>query len=109
MVLRCKTFEATTIQDCRDALACKVWGTWNLHMAVEQAHQTLLLPHHPVSISGIAGQANYAVGNSFQDAFASYRHSLGLTAHTVDLGVVEGVSYMSEHQSLADRVQSRLR
>lgn len=64
------------------------------------------------SISGVvgtAGQANYASGNSFQDAFALYRHSLGLAAHTVDLGIIEDVGYMSQHQSLTDRVQSRSR
>ncbi|KAI0601372.1 hypothetical protein F4775DRAFT_582241 [Biscogniauxia sp. FL1348] len=112
MVLRDKTFEAMTVQDYHDALACKVSGTWNLHIAAEQAHQKLSFFTMLSSISGFvgtAGQANYAAGNSFQDAFASYRHSLGLAAHTVDLGIIEDVGYMSEHQSLTDRVQSRSR
>ncbi|KAI0538967.1 hypothetical protein GGR58DRAFT_525418 [Xylaria digitata] len=112
MILRDKTFEAMTLQDYQDTLACKVLGTWNLHIAAEKMHHKLSFFTMLSSISGVvgtAGQANYAAGNSFQDAFASYRHSLGLAAHTVDLGIVEDVGYMSEHQSLTDRVQSRSR
>ncbi|RYP85007.1 hypothetical protein DL769_001050 [Monosporascus sp. CRB-8-3] len=110
MVLRDKTFESMTIQEYYDALACKFSGTWNLHTAAEQANQKLDFFTMLSSVSGIvgtAGQANYAAGNSFQDAFASYRDRLGLNSHTVDLGIVEDVGYMSEHQSLTDRVQSR--
>ncbi|KAI5927101.1 KR domain-containing protein [Camillea tinctor] len=91
-VTRDKTFEAMTVQDYHEALASKVSGTWNLHTAAEQAHHRLSFFTMLSSISGIvgtAGQANYAAENSFQDAFASYRHSLGLAAHTVDLGIIE--------------------
>lgn len=62
------------------------------------------------SISGVvgtAGQANYAAGNTFQDAFALYRHSLGLAAHSVNLGIIEDVGYLSHNETLSDRVQSR--
>ncbi|KJZ72361.1 hypothetical protein HIM_08287 [Hirsutella minnesotensis 3608] len=114
MLLRDKTFELMTAQEFHDALASKLAGTWNLHTAA--AEQTL---GHKLdfftmlsSISGVvgtAGQANYAAGSSFQDAFARYRHSLGLAAHTVDLGIVEDVGYMSEHQALTGRVLSRSR
>lgn len=38
---------------------------------------------------------------------ARYRRSLGLAAHTVDLGIVDDVGYMSEHEALTTRVQSR--
>jgi acyl carrier protein len=101
-----------TVQEFHDALASKFTGTWNLHTAA--AEQTL---GHKLdfftmlsSISGVigtAGQANYAAGNSFQDALARYRHSLGLAAHTVDLGVVEDVGYLSEQEALADRLRNR--
>ncbi|KAK7743153.1 hypothetical protein SLS53_004238 [Cytospora paraplurivora] len=111
MVLRDKTFESMTPQEYHEALACKVTGTWNLHNAAEE-HIRHKLDFFTMlsSVSGVvgtAGQANYAAGNSFQDAFAQYRHSLGLAAHTVDLGIIEDVGYMSEHQGLTDRVQSR--
>lgn len=98
------------VQEYHEALTCKVTGTWNLHHAAVQAQHSLDFFTMLSSISGIvgtAGQANYCAGNSFQDAFAQYRHSLGLPAHTVDLGIIEDVGYMSEHQDLTDRVRSR--
>ncbi|KAK4156109.1 hypothetical protein C8A00DRAFT_41378 [Chaetomidium leptoderma] len=113
MLLRDKTFEAMTLQEFQDALASKFAGTRNLHAAAaEQVAGARKLDFFTMlsSISGVvgtAGQANYAAGNSFQDAFARYRHSLGLAAHTVDLGIVDDVGYMSEHQALTDRVRSR--
>lgn len=103
-----------TLQEFNEALSCKLAGTWNLHTAAAEHEQptnrrldffTMLS-----SISGVvgtAGQANYAGGNSFQDAMARYRHSLGLAAHTIDLGIVDDVGYMSEHEALTNRVQSR--
>lgn len=102
-----------TQQEYHEALASKLAGTWNLHTAAAELSSTsqkLDFFTMLSSISGVvgtAGQANYAAGNSFQDAFARYRHSLGLAAHTVDLGIVQDVGYMSEHQALTDRVRSR--
>ena len=108
-----KTYEAMSLQEFRDALASKFSGTWNLHKAATEhslGRKKLDFFTMLSSISGVvgtAGQANYAAGNSFQDAFAQYRHSLGLAAHTINLGIVDDVGYMSEHQALTDRVRSR--
>ena len=112
MVLRDKTLESMALDEYRQALACKVAGTRNLHNAAAEKKTGNKLEFFTLlsSISGIvgtAGQTNYAAGNSFQDAFALYRHSLGLAANAIDLGIVEDVGYMSEHQSLTDRVKSR--
>lgn len=100
-----------SLEDFREALACKVAGTWNIHHAAAETQGNKLDFFTMLSsISGIVGtasQANYAAGNSFQDAFALHRHSLGLAAHSINLGIVEDVGYMSEHQSLTDRVSSR--
>ena len=54
-------------------------------------------------------QADYAAANAFLDAFAHYRHSLGLRANTVNLGVIEDVGYIAKQQSaiLAARMDSR--
>ncbi|KAK5631716.1 hypothetical protein RRF57_007430 [Xylaria bambusicola] len=93
MVLRDKTLESMSVKDYQEA-----------------TRQPLSFFTMLSSISGVvgtAGQANYAAGNTFQDAFATYRHSLGLPAHTIDLGIIEDVGYMSEHQSVAGRVQTR--
>lgn len=99
-----------TQEEFQEALACKVGGTWNIHHAAERTGSKLDFFTMLSSISGVvgtSGQANYASGNTFQDAFALYRQSLGLAAHTINLGLVEDVGYLSSNQGLADRVQSR--
>ncbi|KAF7594333.1 hypothetical protein BBP40_009568 [Aspergillus hancockii] len=53
------------------------------------------------SLSGILGnraQANYAAGNTFQDAFARHLVKNGQRAATIDLGYVNTVGYSAENQ-----------
>ncbi|XXG99230.1 hypothetical protein Hte_005567 [Hypoxylon texense] len=100
-----------TPQEYHEALSCKHVGTWNLHHATaERQGANLDFFTMLSSISGIvgtAGQANYSAGNAFQDAFALYRHSLSLVAHSVNLGIIEDVGYLSQNEVLSDRMQSR--
>ncbi|KAJ6190988.1 polyketide synthase [Penicillium mononematosum] len=110
MVLRDKMFTWMTPDEFRTPIAPKVVGTWNLHnLAIENNLEldffTLLS-----SVSGVAGQkaqTNYCAGNVFQDSFAVYRHSLGLPACSVNLGVVEDVGYFTEHDDLSRRLESQ--
>ncbi|KAK3307388.1 uncharacterized protein B0T15DRAFT_484525 [Chaetomium strumarium] len=101
MVLRDRPLETMTLDDYRTAIHAKVQGTWNLHVASQEAGPRHALDFFTMlsSTSGIIGnkgQANYAAANTFLDAFASYRRALGLRAHTVDLGVIEDVGYVAE-------------
>ncbi|KAI1073750.1 hypothetical protein F5B20DRAFT_586947 [Whalleya microplaca] len=106
MVLRDRPFAKMTIQEYREATACKIQGTWNLHnVALENNLQldffTLLS-----SISSVLGnpaQGNYASACSFQDAFASYRNGLGLPACTINLGIIEQIGYMARNDDLLQR------
>lgn len=106
-----KTLESMTLQEYHESLACKFAGTWNLHhAAAEQQKARLDFFTMLSSISGVvgtAGQANYSAGNAFQDAFALYRQSLGLAAHSINLGIIEDVGYLSQNETLSDRMQSR--
>ncbi|KAI8306078.1 Highly reducing polyketide synthase [Colletotrichum sp. SAR11_240] len=47
-------------------------------------------------IVGKGGQANYCVGNAYQDALARYRVSHGLKATVLDLGIILSVGYAAE-------------
>lgn len=99
------------ITDYHGALACKIQGTWNLHNAAEKLHLKLDFFTMLSSISGVVGQkgqANYAAGNAFLDAFASYRHQLGKPACSVDLGVIEDVGYIAEHEGMQQRLDTSI-
>jgi acyl carrier protein len=95
-----------TIDEYHAALRCKVQGTWNLHHVSLEQDLSLEFFTLLSSISGTygsKGQANYAAANAFLDAFASYRHSLGLPACSIDLGVIGEVGYMAERDELMNR------
>lgn len=56
------------------------------------------------SLSGIAGsisQSNYAAGNTFQDAFAQYRRSIGRRAVSLDLGWMGDIGIIAENEKYA--------
>ncbi|KAI0181289.1 hypothetical protein GGR52DRAFT_583703 [Hypoxylon sp. FL1284] len=112
MVVRDKPLEPMTLDDFRMAIHAKVEGTKNLHQASEETQkQPLQFFTMLSSIAGIIGnkgQSNYAAANAFLDAFASYRQSLGLRAHSIDLGVIEDIGYVAEQGStMASRFDRR--
>ncbi|KAK0130498.1 hypothetical protein ONS96_001017 [Cadophora gregata f. sp. sojae] len=110
MVLRDAAFATLSWDDWQAAVNPKVQGTWNLHHAFlkEQSEplDIFFLFSSAGAMSGHWGQANYNAGNTFLDAFVSYRHSLGLAASTVNIGVMEDVGYLSENTDLLDSLRS---
>jgi acyl carrier protein len=104
MVLADTSFVDMTLPTWQKATDPKVRGTWNLHSALQT-----LQPEEPLdffllfsSISaagGQWGQANYNAGNTFLDAFVSYRHGLGLPAAAVNVGVMQDVGYLARNEN----------
>ncbi|KAM0133546.1 hypothetical protein ACHAO1_006203 [Botrytis cinerea] len=110
MILRDKPFETMTLDDYHTALHAKFNGTWNLHHVSQEQKEPLDFFTLLSSISGIVGnkgQANYAAGNTFLDAFAQYRETLGLRANSVDLGLIEDVGYVAEQEGFDARFDKR--
>lgn len=95
-----------TVEEFHEATACKIQGTWNLHNVALENKADLDFFTLLSSISSVLGnpaQANYASGCSFQDAFASYRHRLGLPASTINLGIIEQIGYMARNEDLLEK------
>ena len=87
-----------TLDEWRTVLHGKVAGTWSLHRVSQEQERPLDFFTMLSSISGIVGkkgQSNYSAANTFLDAFAQYRQSLGCQANAVDLGLIEGVGYVA--------------
>lgn len=104
--LQDSTFEAMSHANYHAAISCKVQGTINLHTVALETQQPIAFFTMLSSISGVVGtkgQANYAGGNAFQDAFASYRRRLGLPAISIDLGPVQDVGVMQDNDDLQSR------
>lgn len=81
----------------------KVKGTWNLHKALQGRDSELeffLLLSSITGSLGTATEANYCAANSFQDAFARYRRSLGLPATALGLGMIAEVGYLHENPEI---------
>jgi hypothetical protein len=53
------------------------FAAWNLHHCLPRDMDFFILLSSVAGLVGNRGQANYAAGNTFQDALASHRVSLG--------------------------------
>ncbi|KAF5025548.1 hypothetical protein F66182_2356 [Fusarium sp. NRRL 66182] len=110
MVLRDQSYQRMTVDDWNTCVAPKVQGTWNLHNVTVSHKEKLDLDFFVLfsSLSGIigqVGQANYASANTFLDAFAHYRQSMGLPCSAIDIGAMEGVGYLFENEELLRKMQ----
>jgi hypothetical protein len=86
----------------------KVQGTLNLHNILpRESLDFFIMLSSIVSIVGNSGQAAYAAGNSFLDALARHRNSKGLTAHSINVGVVRDAGFVSENAEVAASLGSR--
>ncbi|KAL8336217.1 hypothetical protein RB601_000166 [Gaeumannomyces tritici] len=90
-------FEFMDQRSWEAALAPKVRGTWNLHRHTPPDVDFFVMLSSICGLVGNRGQANYAAGNTFQDALAAHRRARGLAASTLDLGNILGVGYIAEN------------
>lgn len=107
MVLRDESFSKMTFEQWNAAVLPKVKGTWNLHSATVSAGLDLDFFVLFSSLSGIVGQpgqANYASGNTFLDAFVQYRTGLGLPISAIDIGAVADVGYIAQNRELMQKM-----
>ena len=101
MVLQDALFEEMDVDKWFGAVDPKIKGTWNLHHYLPKEIDFFVMLSSIVAVSGNLGQSNYAAACSFQDAFARYRTSLGLQAHSINVGVVAEDGFVSENPAVA--------
>jgi len=99
------------LEDFYTAASPKVQGTWNLHRS-SLAHKSPIsfftLLSSMSGIIGQKGQANYSGANVFMDAFANYRHSQGLPAHSLNLGIIEEVGIAAREGGIQERMDDKI-
>ncbi|KAJ5310606.1 uncharacterized protein N7443_003067 [Penicillium atrosanguineum] len=99
MVLRDGAFASMSFDDWKATICPKVQGSWNLHQALPQDLDFFVMLSSVAGIFGNRGQANYAAGNTFQDALAAFRTSKGLKASSINLGSVSNVGWVAENRN----------
>ena len=92
--------------DWRVGTDCKTIGSWNLHKLLPKDLNFFILVASASGVVGLHGQANYAAGNSYMDALARYRISLGLRATSLDLGALTDDGLLAEDPEFLNRVLS---
>jgi len=98
-----------SIADWRTAVRPKVDGSWNLHLALPSDMDFFVLLSSVAGIFGNGGQANYASGNTYEDALAGYRASRGKSAVSLDIGYVLDDGYKGKSKASLDRISTFLK
>ncbi|KAL5041372.1 hypothetical protein BDW71DRAFT_212203 [Aspergillus fruticulosus] len=105
MVLQDSIFETLTFQQWTTTLRSKVQSTQNLHALLPPDLDFFIILSSLAGIAGTVSQANYAAGNTFQDAFAAYQRAIGQHAVSLDLGYMAEVGIMAEEEKYAARAR----
>jgi phthiocerol/phenolphthiocerol synthesis type-I polyketide synthase D len=89
-----RTLGQLDVSALQRVFAPKVIGTWALHQAFrDEPLDFFLLFSSAASLTGSAGQGNYAAASSFLDGMAQYRRQTGRTALSVNWGPVSGAGF----------------
>ena len=86
-----------TFDDWTTSTRSKVGSTCNLYKFLPADLDFFIILSSATGIAGSPGQPNYAAGNTFQDAIAYHRRSLGHYATSIDLGVIGGIGIVAEN------------
>ncbi|OAA60531.1 reducing polyketide synthase [Niveomyces insectorum RCEF 264] len=98
MVLRDVVFEKMTYDEWTAPVGPKVQGSWNLHryFGHERPLDFMVLCSSSSGVYGYPSQAQYAAGNTYQDALSHYRRARGLPSVSVNLGIMRDVGVLAE-------------
>ena len=88
------------LDDFTAALKPKVKGSWNLHTQLPRGMDFFILLSSLNGILGSRSQSNYGAGNTYEDALAKYRITLGEKAVSLDIGLINSVGFVAERQEV---------
>ena len=107
-VLADATIDRMDRAQLRRALAPKVDGAWNLHVATaDDPLDHFVLFSSVAGVLGLAGQANYAAGNAFLDALAHERRGTGRPATAIAWGPWAEIGLAASDANRGDRLAAR--
>lgn len=95
-----------TLNEWNDAIRPKVTASRNLFDNLGRDLDFFILLSSTVGITGGPEQANYAAGNTFQDALARHLAAQGVHAVSLDLPIIRGVGYVEDRPELLDHLRS---
>ncbi|KMU72582.1 lovastatin nonaketide synthase [Coccidioides immitis RMSCC 3703] len=104
MILRDGAFENLSYLDWNTVTKPKVQGSLNLYEALPKDLDFFLMLSSVGGIMGGRSQANYAAGNTYQDALARSLVSKGVRAASLDLGSVLSVGFVAENKDYTRHV-----
>ncbi|XWW98486.1 hypothetical protein V2A60_006486 [Cordyceps javanica] len=105
MVLQDSLFDKMSHEQWLVAFKPKVQGSWNLHCALPSDLAFFVMLSSVVSVIGNVAQANYAAGNSYMDALARYRRSLGMAGTSINAGLVADSDHTIDGTSMEDYLE----
>ncbi|KAI1371682.1 putative polyketide synthase [Hypoxylon crocopeplum] len=97
MVMTELIFQKMEFHHWKASIDSKVRGSWNLHAALPKDLDFFILTSSVMGILGTGSLAAYNAGNTYQDALARYRVSLGYRAASLDLGGILDEGYLAEN------------
>jgi acyl carrier protein len=97
--------------DWTEVIASKVQGAWNFHNALLASSTPLdffIVYSSSAAAMGGRGQTAYAAANSFLDAFAQYRRSLGLPGASLGPTAVTDAGFLFENSEMMTSVKRNI-
>lgn len=89
-----------TADTWNSAVGPKVLGTRHLHeKTLNMDLDFFVMTSTILSVVGAATQSNYAAGNAYMDHLARHRHSQGLQATSLSIGMVVEAGHVEEHSA----------
>jgi hypothetical protein len=103
MVMTERVFEQMEFKDWEKTIDPKIRGSWNLHLELPSGLDFFILTSSINGILGAGGLTAYNSGNTYEDALARYRVSLGERATSVNLGGIPDAGFLAVRSEAQQR------